>query len=225
MTPGARALLLSLACGACATPGATVDPDETSRQGHLAEAARENAAAEREARRYDPAAAQLELPIVRDSSGSPQGASVVRNPTDVHLSRADQHRLHARAHEQAADALAHFEASECRGMPASERAACPLLAPVVAIRDLRAGVRVELAPTVPVDRVIAEMRCHYAFARSRGFTDEAAACPLYVRGIQIARSADGPGIEITGSTSALAAEIRQRIRQEAVFARPHQERE
>jgi hypothetical protein len=214
------ALLGALTCWGCGTPAATVNPDETSRQGHLAEAAREHAAAEREATRYDPAATHVELPFVRDSSQPPQGASIVSNPTQVHLTLAEQHRLHALAHERAAQQLARFEAAECRDVPPAERAACPLLAPVVAIRDLRDGVRVELGPTVAVQRLIGDMRCHCAFARARGFSEEAAACPLYVRGLQIELSRDGRAIELRGSTRELADEIRQRVRAEAVFARP-----
>src|SRR2546421_393237 len=79
-------------------------------------------------------------------------------------------------------------AAECKTVPPRERAACPLLGPAVAIRDLPDGVRVELARAGAIDATIAEMRCHYAFARTRGFSEEAAACPLYIRGIQIERS-------------------------------------
>jgi hypothetical protein len=209
--------VVSCAAG-CGTPAAAVNPDETSIQGHLAEAAREQTAAEREAARYDPAATRIALPYVRDSSDPEHGASVVTNPTDTHLAVSEQHRQHARAHERAAEELTRFEATECEGIPRRERAACPLLAPVVAIRDLRDGVRVELAPAASTERTVAEMRCHYAFARAQGFTAEAAACPLYLRGVEIGRSADGRAIDIRGPTAALASEIRRRVRQEAVFA-------
>jgi hypothetical protein len=212
-------VLLVLASG-CGTASVAVNPDETSAQGHLAEAQRERAAAEQESARYDPAATRVDPAFAREPFATTPGAPVFVNPTESRLAEAEWRLMHARAHERAARELERFEASECRGVPPRERAACPLLAPVQSLRDLPDGVRVELAPRANLDAVVASMRCHYAFARTRGFSDEAAACPLYIRGIEIARSRDGSAIEIRGATPQVTNEIRRRVRLEAVAAPP-----
>jgi hypothetical protein len=87
---------------------------------------------------------------------------------------------------------------------------------VVALHNLPDGIRVELARSVPVEAVVADMRCHQAFARAHGFADNVS-CPLYMRGIDIRRSEDGQAIEIRGPRE-LAREIQKRTRQEAVLA-------
>jgi hypothetical protein len=207
------ALVAMVSCG---TPNGGVRPDETSAEGHRREAERERAAAAEHAVLYDPGATRLDPAFADPSSTVPERA--FRNPTEAHLLEADRHRAHARAHERAAQALERFEAAECKGVPPRERAACPLLGPVVAIRDLASGVRVELAPSVSVAAVVAEMRCHYAFARARGFSEEAAACPLYMRGIAIELSRDHRAVEITAATPDVARDIQQRVRIEAVHA-------
>jgi hypothetical protein len=66
--------------------------------------------------------------------------------------------------------------------------------------------------------MVARMRCHYAFARARNFTREAAACPLYLRGIAIEAAAGSHGIDIVGSSAELARQIQQRSREEVVYA-------
>ena len=59
--------------------------------------------------------------------------------------------------------------------------------------------RAEFAPRLPTRDAfrpsIAEMRCHYAYARSRHF-DEAIGCPLYVQGVEIRQALDPRAIEI-----------------------------
>jgi hypothetical protein len=62
------------------------------------------------------------------------------------------------------------------------------------------------------------MRCHYAYARARGF-EEATSCPLYMRGIDIKQAKDPLAIEITTATPDQVAELRTRSREEAVYAR------
>jgi hypothetical protein len=131
---------------------------------------------------------------------------------------ADRRRAHARAHELARLELERFESRECRGIEPRARAACPVLGPATAIRDVPGGVRVELKATIRVDSVVSNMRCHHAFARTRGFAVEAAACPLYVRGIRIRRSIDGRAVEILGHTNDVVAQIRKHSREQVVFA-------
>jgi hypothetical protein len=209
---------LVLWAAGCGTAATAVHPDENSVEGHRAQAQYEHAAADQEASRYDPTATRLDPAFVSDPWGPGHSAQPFINPTEPRLAASERRRLHARAHERAAEQLEQFEATECRGVPARERAACPLLAPVVAIRDFPEGVRVELAPSASIVRVVTDMRCHYAFARARGFGEEAAECPLYIRGIEIDLSRDGQAIEVRGRTRELAAEIQKRVRQEAVYA-------
>jgi hypothetical protein len=212
-------ILVAAALGlGCGTPAGGVRADETSAEGHRQEAAHERTGAAERAALYDPRATRPDPTFVADPANPAQVGGVFTNPTETNLREAEGHRAHARAHERAAQALERFEARECKGVPARERAACPLLGPATAIRDLPNGVRVELAATVPVAEVAAGMRCHYAFARARGFTDEAAGCPLYIRGIDIEVARAGHAVEITGATPELAREIQKRARQEAVHA-------
>lgn len=142
------------------------------------------------------------------------GLAIEVRPSDASSSRRLSHAL---AHGTAALQLARFESAECRGIEPRARAACPLLGPVTAITDTPDGVRVDFHPSVPVDGVLAAMRCHYSFAEARGFSEEAAACPLYVRGLGIRRSSDAKAIDITIRPSARVKDVRQRVREEAIF--------
>jgi hypothetical protein len=87
---------------------------------------------------------------------------------------------------------------------------------VVRIDDIADGVRVTFKAGVPVDAVLAHMRCHFAYARARGFA-EVAGCPLYLRGIDIRRARDPMAVEIVSADGEVAAEVRARSREEAVF--------
>jgi len=211
-------LILGTALGSCGTGREAVKPDDMSAAQHRDEAARENAAAAQHAKDYDPHAS-VPSPF-RPASGPGTGDGVsspgVYNPTEMELRRADEHRAHARQHEKAAQALEHFEAAECVGFPPAARAACPLLRPVTRIEDIGAGVRVTFAPGTPVPAVFAHMRCHYAYARTRAF-DEAASCPLYMRGVEIKRAADPLSIEITTNDWQHVQDLQVRSRAEAVY--------
>jgi len=205
-----------LALSACGGPGSTVRPDETSVEGHRAEAARERALAADPAP-YQPARTnRIAPPLIRPSSEPgvvpPDAAEDLRHERRWHAE-------HARDHEAAAQQLERFETEECRDVEASERASCPLLGPVVQIQDLPSGVRIHLAATASVERTLATLRCQYAFARARGFPSRAT-CPIYLRGIEIRGSADRAAIEIVGPSRRLAREIQKRARQQAVYAQP-----
>lgn len=209
---------LSLLFGlSCAGSNAGVKPDQMSASGHRAAAAREKESAADDERRYDPGAARVTALAPVDTPGSaPSLPIVISNPTDRYLRDADQHRRHAQQHEAAARALEKFEAAECRDVAVAERAACPLLGPAASISDVPGGVRVQLAAGARVDALVARMRCHYAYARARGF-DEAVSCPLYLPGIEIKASRDGKAVDITASSPTEQREVRIRSREEAVF--------
>ena len=90
------------------------------------------------------------------------------------------------------------------------RAACPFTGPIARVEDIDGGVRFVLAgDSAKVDSVIAQMRCHFAWARARGFT-ELPDCPIYIKGIDINRSVDGHGIDITAHDREVTTLLRQR---------------
>jgi len=209
----------AVAAGACGTSHETVKPDDMGAAQHREEAARENAAARQHAREYDPKAT---VPSTFHQAGGPTSGDYafplsVYNPTETQLQRADEHHAHARQHEKAAQELERFEAAECGGFPPAARAACPLLRPVTRIDDLGDGVRVTFAAGTPIDAVFAHMRCHYAYARTRAF-DDAASCPLYVRGIEIKRAKDPLAIDITTKDWQRVHDLQTHTRVEAVYA-------
>jgi hypothetical protein len=212
-------LALGTALGSCGTGREAVKPDDMSAAQHRAEAARENEAARRRANDYHPHAS-VPSPFSPAAGVGPSEAvapPAVYNPTEVELRRADTHRAHARQHERAAQELERFEAAECVGFPPAARAACPLLRPVARIEDLGNGVRVTFAAGSPVHAIHAHMRCHYAYARTRAF-DDAASCPLYVRGIDIKRGPDPLSIDITTDDWQQVQALRTRSRAEVVYA-------
>jgi hypothetical protein len=211
--PSVRLFLLPLLAAGCATAGRPVPLEETSAEGHRREAERERVAA----RALEREAAQRPWEV--DPSYDPdRDRALGYEPTNDRLDEAERRRVHAAAHAAAAAQLERFESEACVGVDQQERAACPLLGPVTSIRDIRGGVRVELTPGTPLAALAASMRCHHAFARARGFSPEAASCPLYMNGIRIHLSADGGALEILGSTAATVAEVRRRSRQEAMRA-------
>src|SRR6266540_1637450 len=75
-----------------------------------------------------------------------------------HRAEAAQEKSEAQAHRQKFD-------------PAQER-------------DIAGGVRFVLAEGAPTEAVVAHMRCHFAWARSRGFV-QMPGCPIYLKGISI----------------------------------------
>ena len=201
----------------CSASNPAVKPEEMSAAQHRAEADREAETARHEAGMYKPQAAQP-APF-GDPLGKDYLYSVpIYNPTESHLKEAEAHRAHARRHEAAAQYLESFEQSECRKFPPATRAACPLLGPVARIDDIPGGVRVRFTEGVRVDAVIAHMRCHYAYAQTRGF-DGSVGCPLYVRGLEIRPALDPLAVELVAKDEGTAREIRDRSREEAVFVR------
>jgi hypothetical protein len=204
-------LALVAAAAGCGASQPTVKLDETSAAGHRREATRERMLAEEDYARYQPRAS---APM----GGAPSPTDAPRlypidlyrfNPTERALSDAERHLRHAREHEAAAVALEHYEAAECKELSPQARAACPVLGPIVAIEDLADGVRLRFTDGAPVDALVAQMRSHLAFARARGFTD-AGDCPLYMRGVAIAASADGRAVEVRSGDAAVARQIQLR---------------
>jgi hypothetical protein len=209
-------LLLAPACGGSQP---AVKPDEMSAAQHREEAQRNVMAAQAHEREYDPGVTAPLPPEDATGAGYNFTASSY-NPTEWHLAEANRLREHAEQHRKAAKALERFEDRECKAFPPSTRGACPLLGPVTGIENIGGGIRATFAPGTRVDAVVAHMRCHFAYAQARGFA-EAAACPLYLRGIDIRRGADPLSVEIVSKDPGTTAEIRGRSREEAVFLHDH----
>ena len=167
----------------CAGSKQAVRPEDMSVAEHRAAAARESEAA---------AQASRVGPVICSSLGLRSD----RAP----LLEADRHLAHSQQHLAEAHALEAFEIEECRDFPPRTRAACPLLSSVVGIEDIPRGVRVRMARGVRVDAVVAHMRCHYAYARARGFAD-AVSCPLYIRDIDIRASDNKAAVEESSHTA------------------------
>jgi hypothetical protein len=193
---------LFLVVQACASASPVRD-DDMSATRHRQMAAREEANAASETRAYE------------HSSGRPDSDPAEYDRKDEHRRKAEDSREHAREHAASAAFLEQFEDDACAGIAPSGRAACPLLGPLVRLDDIPGGVRATFLDSAHVRPAIAEMRCHYAFARARHF-DEAVHCPLYVRGIEIRPGLDPREVEIVAHDEATARLIRQRSRAEAV---------
>jgi hypothetical protein len=195
-----------IVCGlGCA---ATTQPDDLSAEAHRRLAARERAAADEHAARFQPG---VSGPLPGGAIGEPGVPGMALwsgpyNPTIGELREADRHLSHALAHEQAAAALEHFEAQECVAVPPRLRAACPLV-PTATIEDLAEGVRLHMKNASAARDVVASMRCHLAYARARGF-DAVPDCALYLPGVEIVERAEG--IDVVSRRSGVAAEIRRR---------------
>jgi hypothetical protein len=203
-----RALAGAALLVACGSAGPLVRTDETSVAGHRREAARERTAAEEDRQPVRTIGNELGRPIGAEPTGWPATETPRYDPTRA--SEAEWHLAHARAHETAALELERFEASECTGIETRERAGCPLVNHVRRIDDVPLGVLVTLDSPPSAEALARRMRCHYAFARARGFTADAAACPLYVRGLDI-RASDG-GVRIVGPDARTAERIRRLVR-------------
>jgi uncharacterized membrane protein HdeD (DUF308 family) len=199
----------------CGHSSSTVRPEELSAEGHRSEAKKERMLAEEDYARYQPRASGPLPGGVGGTTDTPRVYPVDTfpyNPTERALAQAETHLRHAREHEEAAGKLEAYEEAECKSFQPKMRAACPLLGPVQKIEDLADGVRITLADGVPLAPVLAEMRCHLAFARARNF-EGAPDCPLYLRGVEIAPSANDTAIEVRSKSPAVARTIREQSHQ------------
>jgi hypothetical protein len=194
--------------GGCASR--QMRPDDLSAQEHRRVAERESALAEVERAKFDPSARASSpiqvhnLPMIGEY-----------NPTERHLRHAAEHARHAREHETAAAALERFEDSACGPLPANERGACPVMGPLAAVHDVPDGVQLRPVDDARLAEVLAHMRCHLAYARTRGFAT-APDCPLYMKGVEIQLGADGRSIELTAKEPQVIEELRRRVHADAM---------
>ena len=214
----ALASATAAAAAACAAETQTVRPDEASAAQHRQEAARERTIADNLQAKVVPATGGLPNPyrdpITREPD--PFYGPTIYDPTEGYLDAVNRHREHARQHLAAARALEAFEQVQCRDFPPAARAACPLLGPARSVENLPTGVRITFAPAARIDAIVAHMQCHLAYARAAGYP-EPSTCPLYIRGVVIARVGSTPSVDITSSDPATAARVRKEAREEVVL--------
>jgi hypothetical protein len=201
-------IVMMLALAGCAHE--RVKPDDMSASAHREQALHEQAKADGEYAKYDPAARQRILITGRGPQGTWASSF---NPTDEHRDNAARIEQHAQEHLAAAAELESFADQACRPFAPRVRAACPALGPIAFVENIRGGVRMHLQRDMPLDAVIAHMRCHLAYAREHGYL-QVPDCPLYLRGVEIRPAADGSGVELIARDRDTIDELRRRARVE-----------
>lgn len=189
--------LLIAALPACNSPQVAVD--ETTVSGHEQEAQLERKKAAAQQAAYDPRQERHhQVPAATPQEG--RGTVMITvNPTQAHLSRAESHRKHALEHELAAIKLQAFEDAACQSLKPEERASCPTLL-TTAIEKLPQGIRLRCEPE-QVDKLVAEMRCHLAFAKARGY-DSPYLCPFALQGVTAAAAPERQGVDLIADNPA-----------------------
>lgn len=209
----------------CADPVSEPQADGVVAERHRREAEAHSKDAEAHSRRYDPRAGSPSYGGAGPSSGTwtPDGDwesdrdwnddlywdMQQYNPSIRHGLEAEEHERRAREHLEMARKLESFERRECRAFPSQTRALCPLLGPIESVEEIEGGVRLHLAADVDVNAVVAHMRCHVAFARTRDHAgmDQ---CPLYLENVRIQRLARTRSIDLIASGDAAIRELRRR---------------
>jgi hypothetical protein len=198
-----------------------VRPDDMSASEHRTAAAKEREKARDAMENYNPqapdAAYWLPSDMARSDDPGVLFVAPIFNPTIGAVYDADRHLEHAYQHERAAATLEHFEDVACADYPPPERAACPLLSGVDQMVDVPGGVRIRFDHSVDVASIVSHMRCHLAYARTRGY-EVVADCPLYVRGVHVERVGETRVIDILADSRLAVRNVRLRAREEAVPA-------
>ena len=207
-------LLLVLPLVSCAG-GTAVRTGEMGAQAHRRAAADERAAAREHVSQWD---AGARMPAVTPELLADEvilDSAIWFDPRGWHLDEAQRHAARARAHEDAAQELEAFEARACADVPDESRGLCYVLGPVSELRDVEGGVSIRFAEGADLAAVAAHLRCHYAWARARGF-DEAAVCPLDVPDVRF--EVEGASILVLGDDARTVEAIRRRARVQATPA-------
>ncbi len=193
---GAASLVI-LAC-ACAH----TEPGAMTVEEHRNAAAFETAQAQKEREVYEPIANREQHgPLASQLSSD----LWVHDAPEQHLAAADAHQRHAHEHLRAAQTLERFEDSACRGVSTAARAACPMFtASLDRVEGIEGGVRLVLKTSAPAEGILAQMRCHLAYAQAQGFSKPT--CPLYLKGAVV--TAKSGAIDVVSPEAAVAARIR-----------------
>jgi hypothetical protein len=218
-------IFLLLLSGGCSQFGSGTEPDAMSAEAHEHASSQHIEKALEHEQRYRP---DVEVPRSSDRSDDPEfsdyysasdtnyfndyhwGADTY-NSTERHLRHGERHRLHADAHEGAARELKTYEELQCGAFPVETRQLCPLLGQVESVEDVPGGVRIRFSEGVDVNAAVAHMRCHLAFARSKGRSGMDS-CPLYLAGIEISRAAARPEVDLLADDASTLELLRQRVR-------------
>jgi hypothetical protein len=220
-----RALRVCLVAALAACAGTPAPrPDDMSAAQHRAEAARERDAAQRsleehgaKVKLFDHRTPGEYADVLSADEFGPAGPVVGPRGATPDLYVAEARAAHARAHEAAAFELERFESAECEGIPPAERAGCPLLLGAGAVVDVGGGVEIRFFADAPVDEIYRRVRCHFAYARTRGF-DDSVTCALYLKGISIERT-DPRIIRMTASDPATVVRVRRATREQVPVKR------
>lgn len=201
------AMISGVLLGCASTPGAR--PEDMSAKAHEEEAARQTEEAQQHEEAYDPTATRTGIGIGGVAGSDFAASEPPFNPTEGHRTAAQKHRKHAADHSGAAEALERWEADACESIAPDSRASCPLLGSVVAAENTSSGVRISLREGTDVEAMLAHIRCHVAFANTRG-REGMDRCPLYVRGIQVRQI--GPAwIELSALDAASVSQLQRRV--------------
>ncbi len=134
------------------------------------------------------------------------------NPRVDHLDSVKLLEGHAADHLAAAQVLETFEEAECRAFPPQTRATSPLIGQVESAVSVFGGVGLSFKEGIDVNAAIAHMRCHVAFAGTRGRIGMKS-CPLYIPGIKISRGGNSNVVELLVGEQSQLVDLRQRVQE------------
>jgi hypothetical protein len=134
--------------------------------------------------KFDASQTQKDMASRSPFSVGYENSIVPYNPTEMHLSNADQLMQLAARESEAARKLEEFENVACAAIPRAQRSACPLLASQVKeVRNTQDGVVLTLRDDADAVDTVRRLQCHLAYARVTGFDHPS--CPLFTRGLSI----------------------------------------
>lgn len=229
-----QTLLMAVAMGACATPGAR--PHDMGDEQHRTEAVHHDQLAAQEAAQYDANATPRRSPCpaarVRAEYASAYDAcwSSVVNPTEKHKNEADAHRKHAADHRAASVALREAEARACVGMAEGDRDMSPFMhtEDIATVTPLNEGASSGKSPSYrmagatiifrAVPGMTAEwmqrlVDCHLARNSALGHVaPEMPNCQLVPKGVtaRVKSAGDGFAVEVRSDDPATAREVLDR---------------
>lgn len=210
--------LSSFLLTSCAgVPGAK--PDDMSASAHQAEAKRHTELAEAHQAQFDPDAVKWDTRFESETDAYDLLPEYYYNPTKGHLTQAEKHLDHAKAHRAAAAELKAFVREECAGFMMKTRAQCPLLGGVREVTDIDGGVRFVVSDGVDPAGLVAHMQCHFAVGRATG-RKGMPSCPLYLKELSVRRVGD-QAVELTSTDELVVPELRRRIRTHVVEGHAH----
>ncbi|GEM_PF-741948 len=217
----ALAVVTSALASGC-TGASGTQPDDMGAATHREHAGREGAKADeaqREAaRRAAKAAGEKPRPYAYGLTSGYSFPVALYNPTDP-ADRARHHRELAARHRAAAEALERFERGTCAAFPPRTRAVCPVARAVSHTQHVDGGLRLFVRAGLPLQAVVAHMRCHHAYGRTRAFAGMPD-CPLYIKGLRVRADRASRSVDLTVDDRASVRELRRRAATHFACDRP-----